>query len=230
MIESKMHNLNSFRDEIISNNVLNDFFLACLTDDRKRMLEVLNKKRMIDLIKSKDKNGRSLIHYCAECSNELCILSLTQTLPQLLFDQDNDGYTVLHLSIINGNQAMTKFLCLDLKHLIDETSFQKFLNCTDNEGHSPFHWATVCHELECLDILSKSGALPCLPDIHGAHPLHYAAQMTSPFNSINKDTKTGLAVLKKLFTFPKIDTDCKDLDQRTPLLWAASSGKMSSHF
>ena len=39
---------------------------------------------------------------------------------------------------------------------------------------------TVCGELEILDLLLEAGANPSTPDIHGAYPVHYAAQMCGP--------------------------------------------------
>ena len=53
-------------------------------------------------------------------------------------------------------------------------------NILDNEQHSPLHWAVVCAQLESLDVLCNAGASINHPDIHGAYPIHYAAQMCGP--------------------------------------------------
>ena len=43
-----------------------------------------------------------------------------------------------------------------------------------------------------LDILADAGADPCTPDIHGAYPLHYAAQMCGPNSDLGSDSRLGL--------------------------------------
>jgi len=67
-----------------------------------------------------------------------------------------------------------------------------------------------------------------LADIHGAAPLHYAAQLTAPTAltstpSSPDATAKGQRVLDKLLSLQE-NVDCRDGDQRTPLLWAASAG------
>ena len=54
------------------------------------------------------------------------------------------------------------------------------INAVDLESHSAVHWAVVCGELEALDLLCNSGADLNIPDLHGAFPIHYAAQMLVP--------------------------------------------------
>jgi ankyrin repeat protein len=52
--------------------------------------------------------------------------------PSLLNEQDEEGYTPLHLSVIAGNAAIVKFLI----------SQGADINAVDNEMHSAVHWAT----------------------------------------------------------------------------------------
>lgn len=76
---------------------------------------------------------------------------------------------------------------------------------------------TAHGQLQMLDLLESLGVDFCSADNHGATPLHYAAQL-------NCDQGTGpLRVLQKLLS-KRVDVDCRDYTQRTPLLWAASSG------
>ena len=50
----------------------------------------------------------------------------------------------------------------------------------------------VCGEVEALDILVESGADAGTADVHGAFPLHYAAQMCGSGNDMGNDVRTGL--------------------------------------
>lgn len=82
----------------------------------------------------------------------------------------------------------------------------------------------VCGDTESLDLLLSYGANPSTPDILGAYPIHYAAQMCGPHNLNGKDPETGLDTLKKLVQ-KDASIQCRDKDGREPLLWAASAGK-----
>ena len=46
--------------------------------------------------------------------------------------------------------------------------------------------------MDALDILVESGADPGTADVHGAFPLHYAAQMCGSGNDMGNDVRTGL--------------------------------------
>lgn len=102
---------------------------------------------------------------------------------------------------------------------------------------------SVCGEIQVLDILIKAGANPNTPDIHGAFPLHYAAQMCGPNSEMGHDSKVGLTgeittiptpksrpetslyftVLRKLLSH-EVNVSAVDHDGRQPLMWAASAG------
>ena len=51
---------------------------------------------------------------------------------------------------------------------------------------------TVCGELDVLDILYGAGADLNTFDIHGAYPIHYAAQMCSTNSEMGVDSRIGL--------------------------------------
>lgn len=93
------------------------------------------------------------------------------------------------------------------------------INSVDSEKHSLVHWATVCGQKETLELILKHGALVSLPDLHGAHPIHYATQLC--------ETKDGLEILQMLLK-NGADVNCADLEQRTPLLWACSCGSQKA--
>jgi hypothetical protein len=90
--------------------------------------------------------------------------------------------------------------------------------------------------VEILEILLSSGAPASTPDIHLAHPIHYAAQMCGTVNGVGAvsrarvqstvygvSPKKGLQILKRLIQFG-CPIDVRDQDGRQPLLWAASAG------
>jgi ankyrin repeat protein len=52
--------------------------------------------------------------------------------PSLINTPDEEGYTPLHLGVINGNKEIVKALI----------SANADVNCMDNEKHSLVHWAT----------------------------------------------------------------------------------------
>lgn len=55
------------------------------------------------------------------------------TAPELAEAADEDGFTPLHLAVIQGNLGVVNLLLAN--HKAD-------VNALDNEGHSVVHWAT----------------------------------------------------------------------------------------
>lgn len=80
---------------------------------------------------------------------------------------NRDGFTPLHLAVIQGNDSLVNLLL----------SQKVNINALDNEGHSVVHWATVCGELDALRACLTAGADIMTPDINGASPLHFSAQI-----------------------------------------------------
>lgn len=58
--------------------------------------------------------------------------SIAIAAPELLESADEDGFTPLHLAVIQGNLAMVNLLLANKAEV----------NAVDNEGHSVVHWAT----------------------------------------------------------------------------------------
>lgn len=90
-----------------------------------------------------------------------------------------------------------------------------------------------------MDALLIAGAPASTPDIHKAHPIHYASQLCGNGNGKRVDSqdrfqntdygvsgKKGLAILRRLIQ-EGVPIDVKDKEGRQPLLWAASAGKES---
>ena len=82
---------------------------------------------------------------------------------------------------------------------------------------------SVCGHVVLIDLLGSYGADMSHPDSHNAVPLHYAAQMCA-ISGKDSDSRLGLLMLHKLLS-KKVKVDYADQDERTPLLWAASSGR-----
>lgn len=72
------------------------------------------------------------LHFCAESGNLSCLDQILAADPTLKNAQDEEGYTPLHLAVINGNKDVVRKLI----------TFGADLNCLDYENHSLVHWAT----------------------------------------------------------------------------------------
>lgn len=114
----------------------------------------------------KDSNNRTALFYCANHTNLKCIAELIKAKADLNI-QDRDGFTALHAAIIVGNLKICEYL---VRHGAD-------INLTDSELHSVVHWSVVCGHDNLLSFLLKNNAEIEIADIHGAYPIHYAAQM-----------------------------------------------------
>lgn len=116
--------------------------------------------------------------------------SIAVAAPELLESADEDGFTPLHLAVIQGNISLVNLLLANNANV----------NLLDNEGHSVVHWATVCGELEALKAVLQAGADVSSPDSNGGSPLHYAAQMCGANyegKSNQASTKLALEVRNK---------------------------------
>uniref|UniRef100_A0A1I8MW53 Uncharacterized protein n=1 Tax=Musca domestica TaxID=7370 RepID=A0A1I8MW53_MUSDO len=174
-------------------------------------------------IRLRDSHYKNALHYCAAQSvartgDLVAAASIAVAAPELLESADEDGFTPLHLAVIQGNLAMVNLL---LANKAD-------VNAVDKEGHSVVHWATVCGEVAALRAVLAAGANVTTPDINGGSPLHYAAQMCGATYegklSQASSHKLALEILGILLAHPQCSVDVEDKDGRQPLLWAASAG------
>ncbi|XP_017009616.2 uncharacterized protein [Drosophila takahashii] len=196
---------------------------ACQRGDIVQVLAQMREKPQ--LLRQRDRSHRNALHYCAaqdvDRSKDLvAAASIAIAAPELLESADEDGFTPLHLAVIQGNLAMVNLL---LANRAD-------VNAVDNEGHSVVHWATVCGEVESLRAVLAAGASVAKPDANGGTPLHYAAQMCGASHdskqqaSSTASSRLSLEILGILLSHPQSSVDVQDKDGRQPLLWAASAG------
>ena len=170
-------------------------------------------RRKPSLVRLTDRTGKTALHYCADNQSTACCQQILDLQPGLVNTQDNEGFTPLILAVLAGNTNIIRYLL----------SRQARIDALDCEHHSAVHWAVVCGELEPLDVLCNAGAEINSPDIHGAFPLHYAAQMCGPSADQPEKARTFLVVLRKLLA-RGADPSVLDKDLRPPVLWAASAG------
>ncbi len=148
-----------------------------------------NQKGNID---EADINNRSAIFYCVDHSDLRCINLLLEAKANLKL-KDIDGYTCLHLAVINNNQIVVDLLC---NHFSD-------INTGDNEMHTIIHWCVVCGHMELLEhLLGKPNINPNIGDINGAYPIHYAAQMCGEKEAWDDSLNIGpkRSIEKNIFT------------------------------
>ncbi|XP_059610824.1 inversin-B [Phlebotomus argentipes] len=168
-------------------------------------------------VRKRDRSNKSALHYCSGQRDLVAAASVAMAAPELIESADEDGFTPLHLAVIQGNLSLVNLL---LANKAD-------VNALDGEGHSVVHWAIVCGEIEALRSVLTAGADVSTPDINGGSPLHYAAQMCGTNfegKSGQASSKLALDILNILLHHPKSSVDLMDKDGRQPLLWAASAG------
>lgn len=74
----------------------------------------------------------SALHYCCGQLDLVAAASVTVAAPDLLESADEDGFTPLHLAVIQGNMPLVNLLLANKANV----------NALDKEGHSVIHWAT----------------------------------------------------------------------------------------
>ncbi|KAI6218015.1 hypothetical protein M3Y99_01735400 [Aphelenchoides fujianensis] len=163
------------------------------------------------LIVGRDASGRIALHYAAETANAKVFGSLLEADPSLIDAQDSNGFTPLFVAVTANNVEVVRLL-IERGTQLDQVDFDK---------HTVVHWAVVCGQLESLEELLKASAPITTPDIHGAHPLHYAVTLD------DMSPERVEAILSALLKVTK-NVNCRDGDDRTPLLWAASCGNTSA--
>ncbi|VDM63631.1 unnamed protein product [Angiostrongylus costaricensis] len=175
---------------------------------------------MQEEIAIRDPDERVALHYAAETMDLEMFQKILERDVTLLDCEDRNGLTPMLMAVMGGRTDLVKLLLsrgANIEH-------------RDRDGHSAVHWAVVCGQLDMLTFLLAEGAdveahdllwhfsNVCL-QLQRATPLHYAtaAEETS--------TELALAILHTLLK-EGAKPNCRDLDERTPILWAASNGRL----
>ncbi|XP_008053578.1 ankyrin repeat domain-containing protein 55 [Carlito syrichta] len=123
------------------------------------------------------------------------------------------------------------------------------INHQDNEGMTPLHWAAFHNQPQHTQILLRKGADPTLVDKDFKTALHWAVQSGNRIlcsiilshhqgsSIINYDDESGKTcvhiaaaagfsdIINELARVPECNLQALDVDDRTPLHWAAAAGK-----
>ncbi|XP_056680871.1 ankyrin repeat domain-containing protein 55 isoform X1 [Monodelphis domestica] len=123
------------------------------------------------------------------------------------------------------------------------------INHQDNEGMTPLHWAAFHNRPQHAQILLEKGADPTMVDKDFRTALHWAAQSGNKTlcsiilshhqgqSIINYDDENGKTcvhiaaaagysdIISELAKVPDCNLQALDVDDRTPLHWAAAAGK-----
>ncbi|CAJ0948280.1 unnamed protein product, partial [Mesorhabditis belari] len=184
---------------------MSSLIMALDNQDRQATARILS--TMPSEVSIRDNEERVALHYAAETMDIETFTSIYEQDPALIDSQDAYGYTPLMIAVMSGRTEVVEYLVTkgaNLRHV-------------DKEGHSAVHWAVVCGQLETLTLILEKGADPAVPDLMKAHPLHYATAA----EEISHDT--AISILHTLLR-KGAHVNCVDIDERTPILWAASNG------
>lgn len=83
-------------------------------------------------MKERSRGGKVPLHFCAESGSVQCLDVVLSMETYLINTQDEEGYTPMHLAVINGNKDVVRRL----------VATGADLDCLDHEKHSLVHWAT----------------------------------------------------------------------------------------
>ncbi|XP_041916228.1 ankyrin repeat domain-containing protein 55 isoform X1 [Alosa sapidissima] len=192
-------------------------------------------------INTQDACGRtslSLATYLGWLEGCVCLLrnGAKQNIP------DKNGRLPLH--------AATAEIDFRLMAVLLQQSTLCEINHQDNEGMTALHWASFHNRPEHVQALLQKGADPTLVDKDFKTALHWAVQSGSRFmcslildhhlgpSVINYDDENGKTcvhiaaaagfsdIIYELARVPETNLQALDVDERTPLHWAAAAGKV----
>ncbi|PAV88302.1 hypothetical protein WR25_13157 [Diploscapter pachys] len=180
------------------------------TQDRVETTRIL--ETMPSEVSIRDSEDRVALHYAAETMDLDTFKKIYEQDPILVDSQDKYGHTPLMNALMVGRTDLADFLLskgADLHHI-------------DKEGHTLVHWAVVCGQLDALTyIINKGTSVNVADHTERAYPIHYA--------TVADDLPHEL-VIAILHTLLRngANPNCRDADERTPILWCASNGNLEA--
>ncbi|GMT11204.1 hypothetical protein PFISCL1PPCAC_2501 [Pristionchus fissidentatus] len=162
-------------------------------------------------VSQKDDDGRVALHYATEALSLDTIKKIIDNDPSLIDASDNTDRVTPLCTAIQAGRAEVVTLLLDKGASITHV---------DSDGHSVVHWAVVSAELEVLNVLIERGASLDVKDKNRATALHYATAT----DGVLRDVETSIL----LILIRGAPVNARDLDERTPLMWAASNGNIDA--
>ncbi|XP_004608498.2 ankyrin repeat domain-containing protein 55 isoform X1 [Sorex araneus] len=154
---------------------------------------------------------------------------------------DKNGRLPLHAATAEPDVRL-------LTVLVQQSNLSE-INHQDNEGMTPLHWAAFHNQPQHTQMLLKKGADPTLVDKDFKTALHWAVQSGNRIlcsiilnhhqgpSIINYDDESGKTcvhiaaaagfsdIINELAKVPECNLQALDVDDRTPLHWAAAAGK-----
>ncbi|XP_004408820.1 PREDICTED: ankyrin repeat domain-containing protein 55 isoform X1 [Odobenus rosmarus divergens] len=154
---------------------------------------------------------------------------------------DKNGRLPLHAATAEPDVRL-------LTVLVQQSNLSE-INHQDNEGMTPLHWAAFHNRPQHTQMLLKKGADPTLVDKDFKTALHWAVQSGNRTlcsiilshhqgpSIINYDDESGKTcahiaaaagfsdIINELASVPECNLQALDVDDRTPLHWAAAAGK-----
>eukprot|EP00055_Hartaetosiga_balthica_P014138 m.76029 g.76029 ORF g.76029 m.76029 type:complete len:1365 (-) comp8503_c0_seq1:272-4366(-) len=186
-----------------------------------------------------DREGRTAGHYaCLHGAHESLDLLLSLGLNASLFDQD--GRTLVHMAAVFPDP-----ICIDtvLRHIPNSSPI---LVQKDAVGMTPMHMAAMGNNAHALHAMLSAGIPFDVRDNHGRTPYHHLSKATDDSSLqlflhvapelLNEPDNDGSTLLHAAVAEDNINMvqlvasteGCNinqlDLEQRTPLLWAAALG------
>ena len=145
-----------------------------------------------------DRNGRTLLHFCAAQGFEKLFL-LLRGAGVSDKQKDNDGNTLIHFAANFGSLNVINVIFADLhKHRLSS-----YITGANSASQKPLHLAAARGDVPTCQFLLENRAPSWAPDRYGCTALHYAAlfcniatleQLLNP-KEINKTDKNGATAL-----------------------------------
>ncbi|XP_016055268.1 PREDICTED: ankyrin repeat domain-containing protein 55 [Miniopterus natalensis] len=206
--------------------------------------------RQVDTVKLLLKMGASVNTQDARGRTSLCLAAYLGWLEGCLsllrngakhHIPDKNGRLPLHAATAEPDVRL-------LTVLVQQSSLSE-VNRQDSEGMTPLHWAAFHNQPQHTQILLKKGADPTLVDKDFQTALHWAVQSGNRAlcsiilshhrgpSIINYDDGSGKTcmhmaaaagfsdIITELARVPECNLQALDVDDRTPLHWAAAAGK-----